>query len=287
MNTNKNIIVIKLLVVYFLQINLLECVPSPFFEHIEGVSSRTVNMNNQKERESILNQFNLTEEEFDRAKHNMAYNITPARASTPETWTAGANYSKKGARQEQVIDKIKDLRSEVVTNSITTTKIYPICPQHNNEQAWYGEYNQTIRFGDSSINLNINENPIDTVLLHMYKIPVEDNAGGIDICNRKFYYRQIRVTISVHAQSDSKKQRERKKIVCSTMMVPYVHEGWIEMDVQRAIYTWKTTTNTNNHFKLFLEVHDEENVLLKPGDFFMPMRCLHRSNNKRYNVSLR
>lgn len=83
---------------YILQIRLLGCVPSPFFNNIEGVSSRTVNMNDKKEREFILNQFNLTEEEFDRKKHNAVYNISSARAPTPESGTASEEYSKKRLR---------------------------------------------------------------------------------------------------------------------------------------------------------------------------------------------
>lgn len=94
---NQNILVYKVLA-YFCQIYVLECVPTPYFDNIEGVSSRTVNMNDQKERTIILNQFNLTEEEFNRAKHNMVYNITQARASTPEAWAAGDNYVKKRLR---------------------------------------------------------------------------------------------------------------------------------------------------------------------------------------------
>lgn len=187
-----------------------------------------------------------------------------------------------------MIDQVKGLRNETVETNYITTKIYPVCVNTNNEQSWYGDYNQTIKFGDSSINLNIYENPIETAFLHMYKIPVEDSVeSSVDICNRKFFYRQIRVTVSIYTQSDSRKQRERRKIVCSTNMLPYVYEGWVVMDVQRALYTWKTTTNTNQYVKLFLEVHDEESVPLKPGDFFMPMKCLHRLNSRRYNVSVR
>lgn len=194
-------------------------------------------------------------------------------------------------RQNQVIDQVKGLRIETATTSATNTKIYPICSNANNEPSWYNDYNQTIRFGESSLNLNIYENPIETAFLKMFKIPVEDSLdAAINICKRKFHYRQIRVTVSIFAQSDSRKQRERKKIVCSTTMLPYVYEGWIEMDVQRAIYTWKTTNNANNDFRVFLEVHDEESTPLKPGNFFMPMRCINRSNSlnvKRYIVSFK
>lgn len=99
MHHRKNVVIHQLLVVVFiLQISLLECVPSPFFDNIEGVSSRTVNMNDQRERKIILSQFNLTEEEFVRVQHNMAYNITPARASTPETTAAGEDDLKKQLR---------------------------------------------------------------------------------------------------------------------------------------------------------------------------------------------
>ncbi|KAL5278883.1 hypothetical protein ACFFRR_003487 [Megaselia abdita] len=277
MYSRKNIIVINLLIVYFFKINLMKC--DPFFDHLDKVSTQTVNENDEKERNSILKQFNLTQEQLDRAKHNMLHNLTSARASAP--LSAGQNYSKKGFRHEQVIDQIKDLRNINLTSSITTTKIYPICTQQNNEQVWHNEFNQTIRFGDSSINLNMDENPIDTVSLYMYKIPVKDNfEHGITMCNKTVFYRQIRVTISVYLQLDS---RKRKKIMCSTTMVPYVQQGWIEMDIKRAIYTWMTANNTNNNFKLFLEAHDEENVPLKPGDFFMPIRCLHRSSDKIYN----
>lgn len=80
----------QFLVVYILAIKSLGLggVPSSYFDNIDGVSSRTVNMNDQKERKIIFNQFNLTQEEFDRARHNMAYNIKPASATTPETWAA-------------------------------------------------------------------------------------------------------------------------------------------------------------------------------------------------------
>lgn len=96
---NKNAKVHQVLVVLFMSlISWSQCVPSPFFDNIEGVSSRTVNMNDKRERKIILSQFNLTEEEFDRVQHNMAYNISSARASTPETWAEGEDYLKKKLR---------------------------------------------------------------------------------------------------------------------------------------------------------------------------------------------
>lgn len=90
---SKNIVLL-----YMSLISWSQCVPSPFFDNIEGVSSRTVNMNDKRERKIILSQFNLTEEEFDRVQHNMAYNISSARASTPETWAEGDDYLKKKLR---------------------------------------------------------------------------------------------------------------------------------------------------------------------------------------------
>lgn len=55
-------------------------------------------MDDHKERNIILNQFNLTEEEFNRAKHNMEYDVAPSMVSIPETHTGGEDYSKKRLR---------------------------------------------------------------------------------------------------------------------------------------------------------------------------------------------
>lgn len=192
-----------------------------------------------------------------------------------------------------MIDQVKGLKDEPVTTSATNTIIYPICTNANNERSWDNDFNQTIRFGESSLNLNVYENPIETAYLKMFKIPVEDGLDvALNICNKQFYSRQIRVTVSIYVtpQSNSRKQREGKKVICSTTMLPYTYEGWIEMDIKRAIYIWKTTnSNANNDFRIFLEVHDEESAPLKAGNFFIPMRCLNRSNNlnvKRYTVSI-
>lgn len=189
------------------------------------------------------------------------------------------------------MERITSLQNESQATSVRNTNLYPICSQSHNEVSWYGDYNQTLSFWESSLVLKIHENPIKSAFLRLYKIPVNDTLDvPLNICNNNFYYRQVRVTVSVYhvVYSETKKLRERRKIICSTMMIPYKLEGWIEMDVQRAIYVWKTTNNPNNNFKVILEVHDEENnTPLKPGNFFMPAKCLERRthNHKRHNVS--
>lgn len=90
---NTMIVVYKILVVCILQINLLKCSPPSFGDNIERI-----NMDDTKERQITLDQFNLTEEEFNIKKHNMVYRVTSTRATIPEAITEGDDVLKKFLR---------------------------------------------------------------------------------------------------------------------------------------------------------------------------------------------
>jgi hypothetical protein len=58
--------------------------------------------------------------------------------------------------------------------------------------------------------------------------------------------------------------------MCSSITVSKNYQGWIEMDVKLAVKIWERPAR---NLGLAIEVQDQDDVLLKSADHFIPHSC--------------
>ncbi|XP_055690866.1 uncharacterized protein LOC129794214 isoform X6 [Lutzomyia longipalpis] len=155
---------------------------------------------------------------------------------------------------------------------------YPQCqlPRNTNETFWNEGNSYNLFFELPTIAPNMN---LSAATLRLYKI----DASGTGTSERRNQTRQgndcgqvdelIRITVSAYVKKHRK--AERKKRIYSSTMVDKFFVGWVELDVRQAVKLWE---KPNKNLGLAIDVHDQDDNLLRASQFFIQHSCEPRSH---------
>ncbi|XP_039147576.1 protein anachronism isoform X3 [Drosophila simulans] len=183
---------------------------------------------------------------------------------------------------------------------------FPICnAETTNPEQWSLGNNVTLQFA-SSVFISNNDDRLSSALLRLYKTnpgqtrehnpgqasaqPIStENPGNTapNCAEQPPVGPQIRVTVSIVHQQRKKRKLERKKRTCNTAMLSSSSTGWVEIDVKCALAYWEQQHRQQLRQQqplqpqlaasvvgiLMIEVHDDEENLLRPGLYFAPPTC--------------
>ncbi|XP_055690862.1 uncharacterized protein LOC129794214 isoform X2 [Lutzomyia longipalpis] len=150
---------------------------------------------------------------------------------------------------------------------------YPQCqlPRNTNETFWNEGNSYNLFFELPTIAPNMN---LSAATLRLYKI----DASGTGTSERRNQTRQgndcgqvdelIRITVSAYVKKHRK--AERKKRIYSSTMVDKFFVGWVELDVRQAVKLWE---KPNKNLGLAIDVHDQDDNLLRASQFFIQHSC--------------
>ncbi|XP_039501671.1 protein anachronism isoform X2 [Drosophila santomea] len=264
---------------------------------IEGVQSEVVNPFNR----TILNRFNLTEEQI----------LSIQNRSNPNMRDDSGQSSNQQYLQQVATQRLNDIFKRVqkaISNepngSVSKEKAgFPICnAETTSSEDWSQGNNVTLQFA-SSVFISNNDDRLSSALLRLYKTNPgqtrEQNPGQVsaqpistenpgstapNCAEQPPVGPQIRVTVSIVHQQ---RKKQRKKRTCNTAMLSSSSTGWVEIDVKCALAYWEQQHRQQLRQQqplqpqltasvvgiLMIEVHDDEENLLRPGLYFAPPTC--------------
>ncbi|XP_032571776.1 protein anachronism isoform X1 [Drosophila sechellia] len=267
---------------------------------IEGVQSEVVNPFNR----TILNRFNLTEEQILSIQNRSNPNMRDDSGQS-----SNQQYLQQVATQRlnDIFKRVQKAISNEPNGSASKEKAgFPICnAETTNPEQWSLGNNVTLQFA-SSVFISNNDDRLSSALLRLYKTnpgqtrehnpgqasaqPIStENPGNTapNCAEQPPVGPQIRVTVSIVHQQRKKRKLERKKRTCNTAMLSSSSTGWVEIDVKCALAYWEQQHRQQLRQQqplqpqltasvvgiLMIEVHDDEENLLRPGLYFAPPTC--------------
>ncbi|EDV35929.1 uncharacterized protein Dana_GF12224, isoform A [Drosophila ananassae] len=285
-----------ILVMFLVLLTAEESQASPFNpSFMEGVQSEVVNPFNR----TILNRFNLTEEQIQRIQNRSNPNMRDEASQS-----SNQLYLQQVATQRlnEIIKRVQKAITNDPNSSTTKEKAgFPIC---NAETTIPGDWqlgtNVTLKFANSVFVHN--DDRLTSAVLRLYKTHPGHNPGQVPVPTEPTERTssqcpdhpqagpQIRVTVSIVHQQKKNRKLERKKRTCNTTMLSSAMTGWVEIDVKCALAYWEQQMRQEEQQQqrhsqqqqqlaasvvgmLMIEVHDDEENPLRPGLYFAPPTC--------------
>ncbi|XP_017835791.1 protein anachronism isoform X2 [Drosophila busckii] len=259
------------------------------------IHSEVIDPNNR----TILDRFNLTEAQLLRIRNETSLADKNRTNQAVDNHFQRLHHWRAHEVQENVRNAIRHNTNAFVGDEpVHGIAGYPMCNGETSIHNWQQSKNLTLQFAKSVFEQHAQGSRIESALLRLYKInpnapaamEQQPTATSTPLCNEATLESQIRITVSIVHQQKRKRKSERKKRICNTMMVNSSTVGWVAIDVRCALNFWTQQQPQQQQQQqqqaaaagvhaptvvglLMVELHDDEDNQLLPGQHFMPPTC--------------